>query len=272
MKLNIVPATTGLTWVKLGIRTFFRQPLALAALFFMYISVASLAMLLPYIGIVIALMIEPAARLGLMAAAREAASERFPMPVVLISAFRAGRDRLRAMMILGIMHAVACAAVLLISSLFVGDVPKTGTPTPESQLGVMLPSLLLYMPVSMLFWHAPALVHFHGIAPAKSLFFSLVACLRNWKALFLFGLGWALVIIGVSIPLSVVAGMAGTPEASLPFVAPVLLALAAMFSTSIYFTFRDSFTEEPPSPAPTPGNTPDETANAAPGNPPGDST
>ena len=72
MKLNIVPARTGATWVKLGIKTFFRQPLALAALFFLYMAVASIAMLVPYLGVVIALMIEPAARLGLMVAARDA--------------------------------------------------------------------------------------------------------------------------------------------------------------------------------------------------------
>ena len=33
MKLNIVPARTGIQWVKLGIQTFFRQPLALSGLF-----------------------------------------------------------------------------------------------------------------------------------------------------------------------------------------------------------------------------------------------
>ena len=35
MKLHIVPARTGLEWVRLGIRVFWRQPMALAALFFM---------------------------------------------------------------------------------------------------------------------------------------------------------------------------------------------------------------------------------------------
>ena len=264
MKLNIVPARTGLTWVKLGIRTFFRQPLALVALFFMYMAVASIASMLP-LGFMLAFMIEPAARLGLMAAAREASNERFPMPAVLITAFRAGRERLRAMLVLGLMHAAACAVVLLLASLFTGDAPKAAPATPEAQVSLMLPTLLLYLPVSLLFWHAPALVHFHGIAPAKSLFFSLVACLRNWKALTLFGLGWCAVIIGVSMPLSIVAGMASNPQAALPIVAPILLALAAMFTTSIYFTFRDSFTEDPAAtplpvpesnPGPTPGDTP----------------
>ena len=35
MKLRIVPARTGLDWVKGGIFVFRRQPLAMAALFFM---------------------------------------------------------------------------------------------------------------------------------------------------------------------------------------------------------------------------------------------
>ena len=135
--------------------------------------------------------------------------------------------------------------MLLVASLFTGGAAKAAPATAEGQLASMLPMMLLYAPVSMLFWHAPALVHFHGVAPVKSLFFSLVACLRNWAALTVFGIGWVVVIIGVSLPLSVGVGLLGSPEAALPFVAPVLLALAAMFSTSIYFTFRDSFVAEP---------------------------
>ena len=54
MKLNIVPARTGITWVKLGIQTFFKQPLALAGLFFMYMAAATLASLIPFVGVVLA--------------------------------------------------------------------------------------------------------------------------------------------------------------------------------------------------------------------------
>jgi len=264
MKLNIVPARTGFLWVRLGIKTFFRQPLAMASLFFMYSSVASLALLIPVIGIVLALMIEPAARLGLMVAAGEASSGRFPMPIVLISAFRAGRERLKSMVILGLLHALACACVMALSMLITADVPKTDPLPPQAQLMLIAPSMLLYLPVSMLFWHAPALVHFYGITPIKSLFFSVVACLRNWKAMALFGLGWAAVILLVSIPLSMGIALAGSPQVAMPFVLPVILALAAMFSTSIYFTFRDSFTQEPPpsadsKPDPTPALTSGET-------------
>ncbi len=46
MKLHIVPARTGLEWVRLGIRVFWRQPMALAALF----VVPVLAILAPVLG------------------------------------------------------------------------------------------------------------------------------------------------------------------------------------------------------------------------------
>ena len=47
MKLNLVPARTGVLWVKLGIRTFFRQPLALAGLFFMFMALMTVASQIP---------------------------------------------------------------------------------------------------------------------------------------------------------------------------------------------------------------------------------
>ena len=43
MKLSVVPARAALAWVKLGVKTFFRQPLALSGLFFMFLAAMSLA-------------------------------------------------------------------------------------------------------------------------------------------------------------------------------------------------------------------------------------
>ena len=57
MKLNIVPARTGVLWVRLGIQTFWRQPIAMSGLFFMFMAVMSLSSLLPFAGGVVALML-----------------------------------------------------------------------------------------------------------------------------------------------------------------------------------------------------------------------
>ena len=69
MKLNIVTPRTGLVWVRTGLRTYFRQPLALTGLFFMYTTVVLLLAIVPGIGVVAGGMLVPAATLGLMAAA-----------------------------------------------------------------------------------------------------------------------------------------------------------------------------------------------------------
>jgi hypothetical protein len=50
MKLQIVTARTGVAWVKEGIRTFWRQPLALSGLFFVFLGLISLTSLLPVAG------------------------------------------------------------------------------------------------------------------------------------------------------------------------------------------------------------------------------
>ena len=62
MKLNIVPAHSGVIWVKAGIGVFWRQPMAMAALFFMAMAAMSLASAVPLIGTPLALALLPSAR------------------------------------------------------------------------------------------------------------------------------------------------------------------------------------------------------------------
>jgi hypothetical protein len=169
MKLNIVPARAGIAWVKLGISTFFKQPLALGGLFFMFMAVVSLATIVPLVGSAIALALLPAATLGLMVATQEATKGKFPMPLVLASAFRAGQERMRAMLILGAMYAIGFLLIMAFTMVFDGGQFARlylvgGKITPEllNDAGFQTASLVgmaLYIPLSLLFWHAPALVH-----------------------------------------------------------------------------------------------------------------
>ncbi|MBA4262078.1 MAG: hypothetical protein C0443_08720 [Comamonadaceae bacterium] len=255
MKLNIVPARTGLTWVQLGIKTFLRQPLAMAGQFFMFMAVVSLLSVVPLLGTAIALALVPAATLGLMAASREAHAGRFPMPVTLISAFRAGPERMRAMLMLGAAYAGALLLVVLLGSLL-----GAGGPPPASQADQMTPEalraafdvsslwpiLLLYLPVLAAFWHAPALLHWHGVSPVKSLFFSLMACWANKGAMLVFMAAWLVVILLAGLVISLIGGLLGGAAALQVIMYPLVLLLAAMFHTSLYFTFRDSFDNAEP--------------------------
>ncbi len=251
MKLNIVPARTGLVWVKLGMRTFFRQPLALSGLFFMFMALMSVATVVPFIGTALALALLPAATLGLMAATQEASKGNFPMPSILVSAFRAGQQRMRAMLVLGALYAGGFLAIMGISALFDGGkfaklylvggaITRELVSAPDFQMAMWV-ATALYLPLSLLFWHAPALVHWHGVPPVKSLFFSIVACFRNLGAFTLYGAAWLGVFVAGGLAVMLVATLFGAPEIAAAGLVPVALLMAAMFFTSIYFTVNDCF-------------------------------
>jgi hypothetical protein len=258
LKLNIVPARTGYTWVKQGIRAFFRQPFALSSLFFLFMAAMSLMAVVPFLGSMLALAVLPGATLGFMAATRESEQGKMPVPSMLLSAFRAGQQRLRAMLVLGAMYAAGFLLVMAASAvadgggfaklyLIGGKISTEVLEQAEFQSAAWI-ALLLYTPLSILFWHAPGLVHWHGISPAKSLFFSAVACFRNFGAFTVFGLTWMALFILVGIAITTVAALTGAPSLVMLVWFPVALLILAMFFCSIYYTFRDCFIEDSPVP------------------------
>ena len=250
MKLNIVPARTGIQWVKLGIQTFFKQPLALAGLFFMYMAAVLVLGAIPIVGPVAVVVLMPAATLGMMVATEHAVQGRFPMPSVLLSAFRAGKQRGRAMLVLGFVYAVVIIGITLMAHLFfpggagIEATPGTAGAAPQVQVKPgFLFAMALQLPLIVLFSHAPALVHWHGVTPVKSLFFSAIAFWRNLGAFITFGAAWLFFLSLVGLAISVLFAIFGAVPA--PFVWPIALLVITMMATSMYFTFRDSFVETP---------------------------
>jgi hypothetical protein len=264
MKLNILPARAGAQWVRLGLRTFFRQPLALGSLFTLSLLVVALVAQVPVAGSVVALALMPAFTVGLMAAAREADSGKIPLPAILFIAFRQGAARARAMIVLGLLYAAAIMVTIGIAALIDGGNP-TSLPAGQTQITsleqlnalmsnpraslAMWVSLVLYALVSAVFWHAPALTHWYGIPPVKSLFFSAVAVRRNVRPFLQYGLLWLCLAFGAGLVLIVLALLTGSLTASVVVALPISLLLQAMLFTSVWFTFRDSFAaDEPPLP------------------------
>jgi hypothetical protein len=93
-------------------------------------------------------------------------------------------------------------------------------------------------------------VHWHGVPPVKSLFFSFIACVRNLGAFTVYGLGWLAVFALGGVAMSLITallevmGLGGGPAVMGGAMVALALMLAAMCFTSIVFTFRDCF--EPP--------------------------
>ena len=254
MKLNVVPAKTGSLWVRQGIRAFWKQPLALSGLFFMFMACMSVLSMVPWVGGFFALMFLPAASLGLMAATREVDLDKFPMPLILVEGLRSGQDGRRKMLVLGLLYACGFIGVMGLSALVDGgdfaklylvggSLDMDTLMKPEFQNAMWL-SLLLYMPLSMVFWHAPALTHWHGLPAFKSMFFSTVACLSNWRAFLVFGLMWSFIFLGTTLGITLISGLIGDNDFAAMALLPAMLMLAAMFFSSTYYSFKDCFTSD----------------------------
>ena len=254
MKLNVVPAKTGSLWVRQGIRAFWRQPLALTGLFFMFMASMSILSLVPMLGEFLALMLLPAATLGLMAATREVDLGKFPMPFILAAGFRTTADGKRNMLMLGLIYALCFVGVMGLSTLVDGgdfaklylgggSLEMDTLMKPEFQNAMWL-SMMLYLPLSLVFWHAPALTHWHGVPVVKSLFFSTVACLSNWRAFLVFGLMWSFIFMATMFAITLIGSAMGDGEFAAMAMLPAMLMLASMFFCSTYYSFKDCFTSD----------------------------
>ena len=161
------------------------------------------------------------------------------------------QQRLKAMLTLGLLYAGSFLTVMLISAMVDGGgfakVYLANAPiTPEVvnaadfQIAMWL-ATVLYIPLSMLFWHAPALVHWHGVPPVKSMFFSAVACWRNLGAFAVYLLAWMGVFVAGATVILMVSSALGGNDLSGAVLMPGALLMAAMFFTSVYFSVKDCF-------------------------------
>ncbi|MGJ7553301.1 BPSS1780 family membrane protein [Variovorax sp. RB2P76] len=273
MKLNLVPARTGAVWVRLGLKTFWRQPLAFISLFFLLMAVISTLSMVPILGSLLAPGLVPFLTLGLMVATsvaytdnaegvgRAGDTQRPTGSAMFVAVFNAMRTEWRSLVVLGVISAVYFVLAVLVTTLVDGgqlarayllDDPLTPEIIASSDFQVARTLLMcLNLPLSLAMWHAPALVHWHGVAPVKSIFFSIVALFRNFGAYALFGVAWFGVFLIAGIGMGLVAtlligvGALGSGGAALAvgnvLIIGTALVLAAMSLSSTWFTFRDTF-------------------------------
>lgn len=249
MRVNVVPARRGWAWAVDGLRVFWRQPVGMSGVFFLFMLSMSVVALVPVLGTLLAVTLMPAATVGMMAASREVVAGRFPRPTLLLTALRQGPDATRAMLTLGALYTAAIGVVLGATVLVdggqfaklyvVGGNLSVELLQSESFQRATLVAMALYAPVSMVFWFAPALVHWHRVPPVKSLFFSWVACYRNMSAFVVFALGWAVIGSVPGLALTTLTAVTGAAALGPLLALPAMLMVAAMFFTSIDGTFRD---------------------------------
>jgi hypothetical protein len=105
-------------------------------------------------------------------------------------------------------------------------------------------ALVLLCPLIMAYWYAPVLAGWHGLSPAKALFFSFVACLRNWRPFLVYSL--AIGVVATLVPgivLGILAALlpSGASLVLVLMMVLLILVLAPTLFASFYVSYRDVF-------------------------------
>ena len=257
MKLLLAPARQGALWVRQGFGVFFKQPMAFAGLFAVFLFVVLALSLLPLIGPLLLLTLLPLGSLGFMIATQTALEGRFPLPRAFIAPLRSGRPQVLAIFKLGLIYAAATFLIMWLSDIVDGgalDALMEALPTsdttpevvasrladPRLEAGMLL-RLGLAGLLSVPFWHAPALVHWGGISWGKALFFSSVACWRNKAAFAVYSLTWAAVLLVFALLANLVFALFGQMQLLALAAMPASLIFSTVFYASLYFTFTGCF-------------------------------
>lgn len=250
MHAHTLPAAAGWRWIVGGFAIFRRNPPLFALLVQAYFA-ASFLNLLPVIGTLLAALAMPGLSVGLMQVARNLELRR---PAGLATLFGGLRENPRTLCALGGLYLLCMLGILGISALADGgnlfhalaaetEAEREALANTDMTASIAV-VVLLMTPLLMAYWFAPVLAAWHRLSLAKSLFFSFVACLLNWRA-FLVYLGGVLLVGGllpglllsiVLLPFPGAQSMVGGMAMALMvfFVAPVLFA-------SFYVAYRDIF-------------------------------
>ncbi len=251
MQALTLPTKRGWRWLADGFRIFRKSPLLLGVIVVGYWILMAVVNAIPLLGPIAATLCIPAFSVSLMNVCRDVEHERPIAPLHLFSGFR---RNLRPLLALGALYLGGVLAILGVSALADGgalmQMMISGKPPGEELLagGSFLVAtqiaLLLLTPLMMAYWYAPVLAAWHDLPVGKALFFSFIACLRNWRAFFAYAV--ALMVFGALLPglaLGLLASL--MPQSASFFTAlffmPLLLVLAPTLFASFYVSYRDVF-------------------------------
>lgn len=250
MQALTLPAAHGWRWLTDGFRIFRRNHLLLTFLVVSYWMLMALVNVIPLVGTIATTLCIPAFSVSLMNACRNIDRGVALGPQLLFSGFE---NNLRSLLTLGAIYLVAMVGILAVSALadggalmqmmLAGEKPDEEAMSSGRLLLATQVALVLLCPLVMAYWYAPVLAGWHDLPPGKALFFSFVACLRNWRAFLVYSLAVMGAALLVPLLVGVLAALFPDSAALLTVLLSVLLILilAPTLFASFYVSYRDVF-------------------------------
>lgn len=107
--------------------------------------------------------------------------------------------------------------------------------------GPFITFALIYVVISALFWHAPALIGWHRIKMTQALFFSMVACWRNKWPFLAYGVSWAAIFFAIQFIGSTLTSLGISASMMQILLTPVNIIVAAVLYCSFYPAYVSVF-------------------------------
>jgi len=261
VRLLDASARQGATWVSRSFALFLRRPFAFTSLLLAFLLVAMLLLAVPYVGAIVVLMGLPLLGLGTMSATRSALGAGPVHVGQLVEPLWPGSDgaRRRRLLVLCAAYAATTALLMLLSDrIDAGAFERlqillsgTRNDAANKEIDVLLLDLRLVQGMlvrfggsallSVPFWHAPALIAWHGQGVAQALFSSTLACWRNKGAFLVYAAAWVLTVALFSLAAGALFSFAGAPQYIGLAAVPAMLMFSTAFYISLYFTFTGCF-------------------------------
>lgn len=212
--LSRPPAMAATAWLRTGFRLFTPAVIPWMGMSAAFFLAAYGVSLIPMAGPLLLELASPFLVAAYMAAAR--AVERGE-PTGLIHVAVGWQRGRQALLTIGVVYMVAHVLVGQAMVLVGGDAierllelaaraqalgPNEARAVLDEALPALLIGAVLFTPLLMATWFAPALALFDGFPAGKALYWSLWACLVNWRPMLLYGLMLSLMaMLALAIPL-----------------------------------------------------------------------
>jgi hypothetical protein len=243
MKLRNTRARDGLAWTLDGLRWLRRQPLHLTGLFGVMLFSLALLSRLPLIGPVLVTALLPMLTAGWVHVVEQMRQhDAKATPGLLFAPLLENTPQRITLLKVGLLHGLFMLLVLAVVDLLdpsfeqawkdIADAATdeaTNRAMQDLQIG-MLWRQVIVVPIALIFWHAPVLVHRDAMGLGKALFGSALATLRNLGAFMVYGASWLLLS---SLMVGVLA-LIGSPQVVLMLAVPLAMVMSAGFYASLH--------------------------------------
>lgn len=249
MQAQRLPILAGWQWIRMGWILFRTQPAVLFTWTMMISLGLILAMLIAPIGPMIFITLVPTITFLTLTACRRIHNGERP---VFSEWFKPLKEKAlfgKLLRLGGLYMAISLLAALVAFLPFHTELSMALQSLDEAQDLTQFSQILnkpvmiftvLYFILAALFWYAPVLVGWHGIAVTRSLFYSAVACWRNKWSLALYALIWFGIFNVVDVIFGAVANLISLQAAAVLQV-PANLFVASVLYCSFYPTYITVF-------------------------------